>query len=84
MSCGMRVRLGLFLTVMAWLVVIPAAHAYIDPGSTSMIFSALVAGLAAVGTAATMFWHRLRGLFRRTRPADVAAKAEPEGHEKSG
>lgn len=82
MSCGMRVRLGLFLTAMAWLVVMPAAHAYIDPGSTSMIFSALIAGLAAVGTAVTMFWHRLRSLFRRTRPADVAAEPESEGGDK--
>ena len=60
-----RVRLTLFLAVMAWLMVLPSAQAYIDPGSTSVIFQALIAGLAAAGTALTMFWARIVSFFKR-------------------
>lgn len=59
-----------FVLTSLWTVAIlvfaaPAASAYIDPASTSMIFSALVAGLAATGTAIAMFWSRILGFFRR-------------------
>lgn len=60
-----RVRLTLFLATMAWLMVLPSAHAYIDPGSTSVIFQALIAGLAAAGTGLAMFWSRITSFFRR-------------------
>ncbi|MBY5163540.1 hypothetical protein [Salsipaludibacter albus] len=63
----MRQRLGLttLWTLAALLLVIPAANAYIDPGTTSIIFQALIAGLAAAGTAITMFWSRIVSFFRR-------------------
>lgn len=65
MHRGTRVRLTLFLTVMAWLVVLPPAHAYIDPGSTSVILQAVVAGIAAIGTGMAVFWSRITSFFRR-------------------
>ncbi len=52
----------------------PAASAYIDPASTGMLFSAIVAGLAAAGTAITMFWSRIVGFFRREGAADSDAE----------
>ncbi len=63
----MRQRLGLttLWTLAALLLVVPAANAYIDPGTTSVIFQALIAGLAAAGTAITMFWSRIVSFFRR-------------------
>lgn len=63
----MRQRLGLttLWTLAALLLVVPAANAYIDPGTTSIIFQALIAGLAAAGTAITMFWSRIVSFFRR-------------------
>lgn len=63
-----RIRRTLFTglwTVVAMLVVVPAASAYIDPGTTSMLFTAVVAGFAAAGTAVTMFWSRILGFFQR-------------------
>ena len=41
-------------------------EAYIDPGSGSLILQAIVGGLAAVGVMGRLYWHRLRGFFRRT------------------
>lgn len=65
MSRGARVRLVLFLTMLSMLLVLPSAHAYVDPGSTSVIFQALIAGLAAVGTGFAVFWSRIRSFFSR-------------------
>lgn len=58
----------LVLTVTSWLSLVPAASAYIDPGSTSLIFQALVAVAAAVGMTLKVTWHRLRRLFTRGDP----------------
>lgn len=65
---------GLWI-VAAVLAVVPAASAYIDPATTGMLFSALVAGLAATGTALTMFWSRIVGYFNRDRePASLQSE----------
>ncbi len=67
-----RTILTALWTLTAWLLVIPAASAYIDPGTTSIIFQAIIAGLAAAGTAITVFWSRIVGFFKRdTEGADV-------------
>lgn len=68
MSRATRTRLTLFLAAMAWLGITPAAHAYIDPGSTTMIFAWVVAGLAAVGTVISIYWEKFKALFRRGGP----------------
>jgi hypothetical protein len=71
-----RAVLTIYLALSVWLLTVPAAHAYIDPGSTSMIFQVLIAGLAAAGTAITVFWNRLTGLFRRNREPASSDKAD--------
>lgn len=61
-----RVRLTLLLTLAAWAMLVPAANAYIDPASTSVVFQAILAGLAAAGTGVAMFWSRIKSLFSRS------------------
>ncbi len=68
-----RVRLTLFLAMMSWLVVLPSAQAYIDPASGSMIFQALIAGIAAAGTGLALFWSRITSFFRG-RGADASTE----------
>lgn len=68
-----RVRWTLALMVGAWLLVVPAASAYIDAGSTSFIFSAVVAFAMAAGVTVKSFWHRLTGRARSTE-ADPAER----------
>jgi hypothetical protein len=46
-------------------VTVPAAHAYIDPGSGSFIFQVLIGGLLAAGVALKTFWGRIASLFSR-------------------
>jgi hypothetical protein len=40
------------------------AHAYLDPGTGSMILSALIGIVAAVALALKMFWYQLVGWVR--------------------
>jgi hypothetical protein len=44
------------------------AYAYLDPGTGSMLISAVLGVAAAVGLAVKMFWYRLVGFFRGKRP----------------
>lgn len=43
----------------------PAALAYLDPATGSMIISAIVGIVATIGLALKTFWYRLRALARR-------------------
>jgi len=52
------------LVLPAVLLVASPAHAYLDPGTGSMIRSALIGLAAAVALAVKMFWYRLVGWFR--------------------
>lgn len=73
-----RVALTLWLTIGAWLLFIPAANAYLDPGSTSVIFGALVAGAMGAGMFLKTFWRRLTGFFRRDDDDTSAGRAGTE------
>lgn len=63
-----RVRDVLVLTLCLWALAVPAAHAYIDAGSTSVIFQAVVAGIAAGWMFVKLFWQRLVRRFRGEPP----------------
>lgn len=65
MSTPSRIRWILFLAASLWLMVLPSASAYIDPGSTSMVFQALIAFAMAAGLAVKTFWRRIRSFFTR-------------------
>lgn len=40
-------------------------HAYIDPGSGSMILQLLLAGVAGAAMACKLYWRRFLSFFRR-------------------
>jgi hypothetical protein len=52
------------LLVLACLSIASPAYAYLDPGTGSMLVSAVIGVAAAVGLAVKMFWYRLLGLVR--------------------
>ncbi|MDI7275208.1 MAG: hypothetical protein QME94_04445 [Anaerolineae bacterium] len=49
----------------------PPAHAYLDPGTGSLVVQLLVAGLLGVALTVRLFWRRIKAafvrLFRRER-----------------
>lgn len=57
----------LALALVACLSIPSPAHAYLDPGTGSMLLSAVIGVAAAVGLALKMFWYRLVGLVRGRR-----------------
>lgn len=60
----MMARRILLLVLVACLSITSPAHAYLDPGTGSMLVSAVIGVAAAVGLALKLFWYRLVGLLR--------------------
>lgn len=52
------------------------AHAYLDPGTGSMLLQVILGGVAAVGVAVKLYWHKLRvvlGKGKKEEPEDGSA-----------
>ena len=71
-----RVFLTLVLTVGAWLLVVPAANAYVDPASGSYIIQLLVGFAMAAALSVKVFWSRIKSLFSRSGGSDHEAGPE--------
>ncbi len=56
------------LVVTALLSLSPSAQAYLDPGTGSLILSAIIGLLATIGLAIKTFWYRIKALFRSGAP----------------
>jgi len=63
------------LLALLLLTIAPSALAYLDPGTGSMLLQVILGGIAAVGVALKLFWHKIRvalGMSKKT-----AAEDEP-------
>ena len=50
-----------------------SAYAYLDPGTGSMLLQVILGGVAAVGVAIKLYWHKLRvalGLRKKEKVED--------------
>lgn len=81
MSTRSRILWTAFLAMGAWALIVPAASAYVDPGSTSFVFQALIAFAMAAGLTLKTYWRRLKAIFTGSSTDSEEAKA-PE-HEAS-
>jgi len=70
----MTLRIPLVLA--ALLSLASPAQAYLDPGTGSMIISAVIGVVAALGLGLKMFWYRVVGLFRGAKNAPRPGEAE--------
>ena len=61
---GKKTGLGVMALVSIVVTAPLPAHAYLDPGSGSMIFQGIIAGLAMISVTLKMYWHKVRSLFR--------------------
>jgi cytochrome b len=48
-----------------WLLTVPAAHAYVDPGTGSYIFQVLIGVFLGAAVAVKLFWRRIWGFVTR-------------------
>jgi len=60
--------LRIAFVLVACLSMASPAYAYLDPGTGSMLISAVLGVAAAVALAVKMFWYRVVGFFRGKRP----------------
>lgn len=69
----------LVLTVAVILGWSPPAHAYLDPGTGSMLLQLLLGGLAGLLVLLKLYWHRLKRRFHerfRRAPSSPATLCE--------
>ncbi len=50
------------------------AYAYIDPGSGSIILQALLGALAAAGATVSIYWNKIKNLFKRNKKLEKDKK----------
>ena len=76
-------RALLITTAIALGTFAPAAFAYLDPSTGSMILSAIVGIFATLGLALKTYWYKLKSFFKKADDGVVAsASAEtPNGSE---
>jgi hypothetical protein len=76
-----RVATTLYLTAALWLMLVPAANAYIDGQTTTIVFQAIVAGIAAGGMFFKLYWRKVTAFFRRDNDdeASPAVTADASG-----
>lgn len=51
------------LSTIIFICIVSPAHAYLDPGATSIVLQWLVGGVAAATTASSLFSHRIKSFF---------------------
>jgi hypothetical protein len=70
-----------FFVIAALLAISIKAEAYLDPGTGSMLLQVVLGGVAAIGVAVKLYWHKLRvaiGLRRKKIPEDGSARDQDE------
>lgn len=76
-------RLTLFALVLAVILSFDApAHAYLDPGTGSMILQVLLGGVAGMLVIGKLYWHRLKEFFgirsSKNTDSDSVSKADAD------
>ena len=64
------------LAVLMLALIAEPAFAYLDPGTGSMLLQVILGGVAAVGVALKLFWHKIRvaiGLSKKPASEDESA-----------
>lgn len=59
-------------------ILLAKAHAYLDPGSGSLILQMLLAGLLGAGVVIRVFWKKIKALFGHADDANVVESEDEE------
>ncbi len=72
MSTRARILAVVALVTVFTALWLPVANAYVDPGSGSFVFQALIGGILAASVTLKLFWKRLVAVVsRKDRSADA-------------
>jgi O-antigen/teichoic acid export membrane protein len=69
---------GQALLAICLLSISPAAFAYLDPSTGSMVVSAIVGIFASVALAMKTYWYKIKGFFRRDNKQNSSTGNTPE------
>ena len=71
---------GTLLLVLAicLLSVSPAAFAYLDPSTGSMVVSAIVGIFASIALAVKTYWYKIKGFLKRDSKQDSSSQDTPD------
>jgi hypothetical protein len=64
----------LLVVLSFWLLVVPAANAYVDPGTGSYIFQVVIGVFLGAAVAVKVFWRRIWGFFTRKPAGSTSAR----------
>ena len=53
----------LFFNFISLFLTISSAHAYLDPGTGSIILQGIIGAIAAIAVASKLYWHKLLKLL---------------------
>jgi hypothetical protein len=67
-----------YLLILAMMALSPPAWAYLDPGTGSMLLQVVLGGIAAVGVAIKLGWHRIRAALGFSRKPVQDDEQDPE------
>jgi hypothetical protein len=59
---------GLWLAAVAIIATTGPAHAYLDPGTGSIILQAIIGGIAMGAVTARLYWNKILLLFKGRQP----------------
>ena len=71
-------KFWLAVLAMCLLAVSPAALAYLDPTTGSMVVSAIVGIFASIALAVKTYWYKIKGFFRRDNKQDSTSRDTSE------
>lgn len=60
------------------LLVAKPAHAYLDPGTGSMLIQGLLAGVAAASVGIASYWSRIKGFFSRDKASGTTEEIDSD------
>jgi O-antigen/teichoic acid export membrane protein len=66
------------LLAICLLSISPAAFAYLDPSTGSMVLAAIVGIFASVALAVKTYWYKIKGFFRRDNKQNSSTGNTPE------
>ena len=53
------------------MLMVTDAFAYLDPGTGSMLLQVILGGVAAVGVALKLYWHKITSVFGMAKKTDT-------------
>jgi O-antigen/teichoic acid export membrane protein len=71
-------RTSRLLIATVLLVSSPAAFAYLDPSTGSMVVSAIVGIFASIALAVKTYWYRIKAFFSRDKKSGTAPRESNE------